>query len=282
MVAAGLMSPARGQVAKNRITAGDVIARIQKQVAIAWRTPTVDGIKGGGSQDIVVTGITTSFMSTLDVLQKSVDAGNNFVITHEPTFWTLLDQSEGPADDPLYLHKLDYIRRNRIVVFRFHDHWHGRHPDGIVEGLMHHLGWENYPVDGAHNVVELPRTVTLAALARELKTKLHTDNIRVVGNPQLKVKRVGRGFNKLAGEVGQMPFADAFIVKEADRENDLVEWCRDTVQAGQDKGYIFISHNRGEEYGMENCARWVRTFTPEVPVRFLPSGDSTWRSLRAS
>ena len=65
---------------------------------------------------------------------------------------------------------------------------------------------------------------------------------------------------------------------EADRENDLVEWCRDAALSGQEKGFVFISHNRAEEAGMGNCAKWLRTFVPEVPVEFIPSGDPFWRT----
>jgi putative NIF3 family GTP cyclohydrolase 1 type 2 len=275
-----LLPPGLAQAAAAKLKAGDIIARIKSHVGVPWRAQTVDVIKGGGNPNTIVTGITTSFMATLDVLQKSAKRGHNFVITHEPTFWTNLDLGEGLAEDPLYHHKLDFIRQNNLVVFRFHDHWHARKPDGIVEGVTKQLGWQDYPVDTVHNVVELPRTVTLEALALELKNKLHSDNIRVMGDPRLKVRKVGRGFNKLAGEVGQQVFADAFIVKEADRENDLAEWCRDTIRSGQQKGYIFISHNRGEEAGMDNCAHWVRAFVPEVPVEFIPSGDDFWRTLK--
>ena len=69
--------------------------RIKKNVGVPWREVTVDTIKGSGSPHIIVTGITTSFMATLDVLQKSVKEGNNLILTHEPAFWTNLDLGEG-------------------------------------------------------------------------------------------------------------------------------------------------------------------------------------------
>ncbi len=69
-----------------KITAGEVMDRIKANVGIPWKAVTVDTIKGGGSPAIVVTGITTSFMATLEILEKSVKAGNNFILAHEPTF----------------------------------------------------------------------------------------------------------------------------------------------------------------------------------------------------
>jgi putative NIF3 family GTP cyclohydrolase 1 type 2 len=259
------------------VTAGEVIARIKNQVGVPWREQTVDTIKGGSS-DTVVTGIATTFLATLDVLQKSVAAGRNLVITHEPTFWNNLDKSEGLTEDPLYRHKQNFIRDNALVVWRFHDHWHARRPDGISEGFYAELGWNQYQFDESHGVFELPQAITLDAFAKDIKSRLKSDNIRVVGPPRLPVKTVCRGSNKLPGSVAHLSIADAFVIMEADRENDLVEWCRDTMLSGQKKGFVFISHNRGEESGMDNCAKWLRTFVPEVPVEFIPSGDPFWRT----
>ena len=66
------------------LTAREVVKRIHKNVGVPWRTPTADEFKIG-DPDAPITGITTTFMSTLDLLQRSAAAGNNFVVTHEPT-----------------------------------------------------------------------------------------------------------------------------------------------------------------------------------------------------
>src|SRR5512143_2162393 len=73
-----------------QLTAREVVARIHENVGVPWRTPTADEFKVG-DPDAPITGITTTFMSTLDLLQRSAAAGNNFVITHEPTFWSASD-----------------------------------------------------------------------------------------------------------------------------------------------------------------------------------------------
>jgi putative NIF3 family GTP cyclohydrolase 1 type 2 len=274
---AGMLLPQLSFAQKSRITAGQIMDRIKKNVLVPWRQPTVDTIKGGGSPGIVVTGITTSFMATLDVLEKSVKAGNNFVLAHEPTFWTNLDLGEGLDGDPMYLHKQEYIKKNGLFVHRFHDHWHARRPDGIDEGWQKTMGWDNYKFDEANNVYELPKPLTLLAYAKEVKRRLQSDGVRVVGDPQLIVKTVSKGSNKVP-KTGA-PFQDATIHYEPDRENNNVEWERDLIAAGQKKGFIIISHNRKEEAGMDNCATWLRTFITEVPIEFIPSGDPFWRTV---
>ena len=40
--------------------------------------------------------------------------------------------------------KRDFIAANNLSVFRFHDHWHGHKPDGIIEGMAVGLGWKKY------------------------------------------------------------------------------------------------------------------------------------------
>ncbi|AXC12206.1 hypothetical protein ACPOL_2902 [Acidisarcina polymorpha] len=273
------LADARPAVVAGKLSAGEVMQRIKENVHVPWVGPTVDTIKGGGSPDIIVTGITTSFMATLDVLQKSVKAGNNLVLTHEPTFWSNLDGNDGLTADPLYLHKLEFIQSNGLFVHRFHDHWHARKPDGIDEGWIKVMGWDKYKFDEARQVFELPSATTLEGYAKETKHRLKSDSVRVVGDPQLIVKTVSKGSNKTPKN-GAFPLsADVTITYEPDRENDNVEWERDSVLSGQMRGFIIVSHNRLEEYGMENCANWCRTFISEVPIQFIPSGDPFWRTI---
>lgn len=283
-LASGLLLPAsyavnkKTSTGKNKITAGEVMDRIKKNVGIPWKTVTVDTIKGGGSPDIIVTGITTSFMATLDVLEKSVKAGNNFILAHEPTFWTNLDLGEGLDGDPLYRYKQEFITKNNLFVHRFHDNWHARKPDGIDEGWKKVMGWNNYKFDEAHKVYELPQEITLEAYAKEVKTRLQSDSVRVLGDPLLKVKTVSKGSNKVP-DTGA-PFPDVTIQYEPDRENTNIEWERDMIASGQQKGFIIVSHNKLEEAGMDNCATWLRTFVSEVPITFIPSGDPFWRTVK--
>lgn len=279
---AGLLMPGftyamSNNVTDTKITAGEVMARIKEQIHIPWKNPTVDTIKGAGTNDIVVTGITTSFMATLDVLARSVKAGNNFILAHEPTFWTNLDLGEGLDGDPLYLHKQDYIKKHGLFVHRFHDNWHARKPDGISEGWNKAMGFDKLKFDNERRLWELPEAISLATYSSEIKRRLKSDSVRVVGDKDLMVKTVATGSNKVPR--GGAPLADVTVHYEPDRENNNTEWERDLIAAGQKKGFIIISHNRKEEAGMDNCANWLRTFISEVPITFMESGDPFWRTV---
>jgi hypothetical protein len=73
-----------------------------------------------------------------------------------------------------------------------------------------------------------------------------------------------------------MPRVDMLLVSEA-REWDSIEYVRDTILSGQKKGMVLISHEAGEEAGMDECAKWLRTFISEVPIQFIDSHDPFWR-----
>jgi len=87
----------------------------------------VDTFKAG-DPDTPVTGVATTMMATFDVLKRAASEGANLVITHEPTFYSHEDKTESleEANDPVWREKENFIREHRIVVWRFHDHWHMR------------------------------------------------------------------------------------------------------------------------------------------------------------
>jgi len=260
----------------SRITAREVVDRIHKNVGVPWRTPTADEFKIG-DPDAPMTGITTTFMSTLDLLERSLATGNDFVITHEPTFWSAADVVADVRDDPLYEYKLNFLEKNKMVVWRFHDHWHAYRPDGIFTGWNKTMGWGNYAAPGAnpfsHEYV-IPET-SFEDLAKEMQTKLNLRSMRLVGDPKLKVTRVGHAGHYIQQCMQVLPKVDVLVVFEC-REWEAAEYVRDAIAAGQKKALIQLPHEGGEEAGMDECARWLRTFVTEVPIKFIPSGDPFW------
>ena len=274
---AGLLTHAATPLAQSDdITARQVVERIQAELAkqgIAWRAQTVDTFKAG-NPDTRVKGIATTFMATLDVLQRAAAAGKNFVITHEPTFWNHLDATREFAGDPIYKHKMDFIAKHDLVVWRFHDHIHARRPDTIFLGLVKRMGWERHMTGTNTRRFVLPET-TLAALANEVRTKLKSVSVRVIGAPQLKVTRVANASHSLDGNIAALGEADVILVGEA-REWDTAEYLRDLTALGHKKGMILIAHQTWEEWGMEDCALWLRTLAPEVPSEWIPAGEPFW------
>ena len=132
------------QAQEKRPTAREVIAAIQEHVGVPWKTDTVDTFKAG-NPETRVTGIAVTMMATMDVLQRAAAKGENLVITHEPTFYNHLDRPSGMEEsDAVWKEKREFIEKNGMVVWRFHDHWHLRNPDGILAGVVETLGWAKF------------------------------------------------------------------------------------------------------------------------------------------
>jgi putative NIF3 family GTP cyclohydrolase 1 type 2 len=74
------------------VTAQEIVDRVKKSVGVEWSSDDVDTFKAG-DPSTVVTGVVTTSMATLEVLQKAVQAGANFIITAAPTFYSRADLS---------------------------------------------------------------------------------------------------------------------------------------------------------------------------------------------
>jgi putative NIF3 family GTP cyclohydrolase 1 type 2 len=255
------------------LTASQIVERIKQRLGVKWGPNTVDTFKIG-DPEAPVRGVATTFMATLDVLQRSAAAGANFVISHEPTFWNHLDKTEDLRDDPVFQHKRAFIEKNRMVVFRLHDGLHACKPDMIYLGWDKLLGWEKYLVSGPHHQFDLPPT-TVEAIARHFASRLMTSSIRLVGDPKLKVSRLALAGHNVLDKQCMMPDCDVVVLFEA-WERNSAEFVRDLALSGGKRALILTAHESGEEAGMDEFAQWLRPLVPEVPVKFIPAGDAFW------
>ena len=236
-----------------------------------------------GDPEMEVNGIVTTFMATVDVIRKAKELGANMIITHEPTWFTGPDKEDWLTDDPVYLAKKKMIEDMGIAIWRFHDHMHAGTEDGIYRGFDEEFGWEKYREKegrGFGASYEIPET-TLEGLAQFFKDKLQMDVIQLVGNPEMKVKRVGVlvGGGSLGLGVENMPM---IYMKEKNIDvcvcGDITEWTlsayvRDAAQLGLDKGMIVLGHERSEECGMKHLPKWLKSITKDIPVTFVDAGE---------
>jgi putative NIF3 family GTP cyclohydrolase 1 type 2 len=263
---------------EHRITARELVTQIQKQVGVEWKTDTVDTFKAG-NPDTPVTGVAVTMMATMDVLQRASAKGLNFVITHEPTFYAHLDTPEGiPESDAVWAEKRAFIEKHGMVIWRFHDHWHMRKPDGIEAGSVHALGWEKFQRADNQYLFVIPET-TLKELARQVSEKLGSSVVRVVGDPDMKITKVGfsPGAAGSQREIRALEQDDVQVLMVGEtREWETVEYAADAVSEGRKKALIVIGHIPSEQPGMEECARWLKGFVKNVPVEFVPAKQPFW------
>lgn len=281
-VIAILTANASGPAQEKHLTAREVIARIQEHVGISWQAETVDTFKAG-NPDTPVTGIAVTMMATMEVLERAAASGKNLIITHEPTFYNHLDKLdvlEQKEKDAVLAAKLAFIAKHNLVVWRFHDHWHRRKPDGIVVGMVHALGWEKYQDAKNEYLFDIPET-TMEKLAADLKAKLSTHAMRVVADPQQRVKRVALvpGSSGFGAETRALEMSDVDVLLTGEpREWETVEYVADAVTQKRGKGVIILGHIPSEQAGMEECTRWLKTFVSEMPIEFVPTADPFWKN----
>lgn len=258
------------------LTARQVIERIQAQVGVPWHSETVDTFKAG-DPDTRVTGIATTMMATYDVLVRAAAAGENLIITHEPTFYSHLDRTDAleKQHDPVWAEKERFIKEHNLVVWRFHDHWHLHRPDGIMTGVVRALEWQKFQSAKDPSLFVLPE-MTVTQLAAQMKQRLGIHVLRLVANPEMKVTKVamspGAAGTQRHLQLLQRDDVEALAIGEVP-EWETIEYVADAVAEGKHKALILLGHIPSEQPGMEYCAEWLKTFITEVPVEFVPTRE---------
>ncbi len=259
------------------LTARDVVVRIAANVGAPRRDGTVDEFLAG-DPDAPVAGVAVTMMATLDVLRRAADDGLDLVITHEPLYYDHRNEAEprlAAEDDPVYRAKAAFVAERGLRVWRLHDAWHDRRPDGVDQGTARALGWTGREVPGAAGVYEVEPT-TLGDLAAHVASSLGARALRYVGDPGLPVSGVGfnlgfRGF-EWNRRLLQRDDVDVAVIGEG-HEWETGAYAADLEAAGIRKGLVVVGHVPSEQEGMAEAARWLRVLLPEVPVRFVAATD---------
>jgi len=280
-----VLDPTRAHAAAT--TAQDIVDRIRKSVGVEWRPDTADTFKAGDPAT-VVTGIATTSLATIDVMRRAVQAGANMIITSGPTFYSRADLPTPPAGrgraaappspDPVFVAKNEFIKTNKLVVWRFSDHWRLRTPNPFTTGLMDALEWTKYRSTGDPLTVTVP-SITLDRLVEDVNRKLKArGGMRVVGQGRMRVRTIGflPGSAPIQMTLNLLPQVDALIAGEI-REWESSEYARDTVSEGLPRALILLGRTLSEDPGMRACAQWLETIVPDVRCRWMPVGDPYWR-----
>ncbi|MFA5326870.1 MAG: Nif3-like dinuclear metal center hexameric protein [Prolixibacteraceae bacterium] len=258
-------------------TAREIIGQIKSHLTCEWSAETVDTFKSGNPDD-KVTGIATCMFANMETLKKAVSVNCNLIITHEPTFYNHLDNTDFLKNDPVYLQKLDFINKHKLIIFRFHDHWHQTSPDGIYMGMVNKLGWKENQTDQSMLFFKFGEQ-TLEHFAQNLQEKLPGSQLRIIGDPKLKFTNVALSVGAPGSQrhinMLNNPFTEVLVAGEA-QEWETYEYVLDASMMGMKKAAIFTGHIPSEEAGMDYCATWLKTFIEDIPVIYLENGSAYW------
>ena len=232
---------------------------------------TVDTIKlGDPSQPLH--GVAVTFLASIEVIEQAVRLGANLLITHEPTFYNHLDETEWLDGNPVYAAKRRLADEAGLVIWRFHDTLHSLRPDPTVTGMAHELGWETYATPDEPFVCRLPAASSLRGVAQHVKKHLGAANLRVVGDLDGPCQTAGLlpGAPGARWQVSALsaPGVDVLITGEI-AEWETSEFARDALHLKLGKGLIITGHAASEEPGMRRMAPWLEQRLPGVPVTFI-------------
>jgi len=275
---AALLLATTGISAQQALTAEQVIAKMREAAGITPAPNTVDTIKAGDPQT-VVTGVATTISPTMDVLRKAVAAGDNLIITHEPSFYNHLDKTDLYPNDPVLAEKLKYIADHKLVVFRWHDGAHARRPDFIMEGWKAKVGWTEAHREPGAPMLYTAKPVTVAALAEQLRKATGATIVRVIGDPKLVVTKIAYapGAPGAERQIRVLERDDVEVLVGGEiPEWETISYAWDARQQRRHKALILMGHYTSEEPGMDNFANWLRKTMPGLRVDFIPAGEPYW------
>ncbi|MDI4645991.1 Nif3-like dinuclear metal center hexameric protein [Cohnella hashimotonis] len=253
------------------ITVGQVLDALIAPVG--KREDTVDTLKNGNPEE-EVRGVAVVFLATYEVIGRAIASGANLIITHEPTYYNHLDETDWLSGDPVYERKRALIESSGVAVFRLHDYIHQYKPDGIVDGMLRALDWEAYADPDKTLMLTLPEDGgrTVRSIADEIKRKLGIDSVMVAGDPELAVTRFGFAVGAPGGR-SQMAYLRErdieLLIAGETNEWETNEYVRDAADMGMNKAMIILGHQKSEELGMRTVVKLLRDAFPGLPVDHL-------------
>ena len=257
------------------LTVKQVIDIILKEVPNAPFAKTVDQLRSG-SMEQEVTGIVTTMFPTIEVIEKTAQAGANFIIAHETPFYNNEDETDWLLQDDAYRYKMELLNKYKIAIWRFHDYWHRHLPDGIIMGNLIKLGWEKQYDAANPRIITLTKPMSLAAITALIKDKLGIASVRVVGNSQQDCSTVYLAFGYMDSKkqiAAIQQYKPDVILSGETREWETVERVRDGLLIGQKTSLLVLSHSVSEEAGMEYAATWLQPKVPGINITHIASGS---------
>jgi putative NIF3 family GTP cyclohydrolase 1 type 2 len=258
-------------------TVQQIIDIIIKDIKGAPFPKTVDTIKFG-SADTVVKGIVTTMFPTVEIIEKTVALGANFIIAHEPTYYNGQDNTNWVADNKIVKQKQDLLEKYKITIWRFHDYCHSMVPDMVGYGILKKMNWLSYYTNGETTLTIPP--LSLQQLVQQLKLKLDIQHVRVMGDLGQSCSLIAM----LPGSAGgqrqvsliENKNPDVLIVGEQ-VEWETTEYIRDARKLGAKTALVILGHSVSEEPGMVALVDWLQPKIEGIKINHIASGDPyTW------
>ena len=270
-----LASTGIGNTNYESITVGQVIDKFISEVPGGKLEKTVDTLKSG-SLDMKVTGIVTTMFATVEVIKKTIALGANFIIAHEPTFYSHTDSTDWLEKDPTYEYKKTLLKENNITVWRCHDYIHKMSPDPVTMGVLKQMSWEDKMINKNPNFIQLTNQ-NLKEVIFSLKSNMGVDELRYIGNLTQPINKVlfipGAAGSQRHIAAIKMYKPDLLVCGEVE-EWTTVEYVRDSRAKGDAGSLILLGHIASEAPSATFILNWAKERYPNLLVKHIPAGNS--------
>lgn len=221
---------------------------------VDWQN-TCDGFKFG-LPNTPVKAIAVAWQSHQATLEEAHHRGCNLFVTHEPTFYSHMDDDAALKESAPGRRKMAFLQETGMVVYRCHDVW-DRFPEiGVRDAWSEFLGLgQPLRTEGYYNLHRVPST-TAWELVQSIATRvaeLGEQSVRFVGNRSQIVRKLALGTGAIT-DVRKMVALGADAVLATDDGTTLwrdAAWAGDLgIPAGQsrhlrDPGYQEPGHVSG-------------------------------------
>ena len=239
-----------------------------------FETPgTVDCFKFGDEEREVKT-VVTCLTATPNVLKEAVRLGADLIITHEPTYYTHVDEIHPSRVVDM---KVAAVKEAGIPICRYHDHMHFAADDMIALGFLDTVGWKGSFNGDVEFTLDEP--MSPLEIVRDIQKKCGVAHCRIIGRRDGAVRKIGLYLGHRGGECWQK-----FKMGESDVELAIGgEWCewadgepiRDAAQFGLQMTAVMMGHAGSERDGMKYLAKEInRRFGDRgVDAKYVDCGE---------
>ena len=234
---------------------------------VDWQR-TCDGFKYG-DPEAPVRGIAVAWQSLQSALEEAHQKGCNLFVTHEPTFYSHMDDDGALLATEPARRKSAFLDRTGMVVYRCHDAWDIFPELGIVDAWSQFLGL-GQPLTKAkyYNLHQVPRTTAWELTNRIARrvSGLGQQAVQLVGNKWQTVNRLAVGTGAIT-QVRRMVELGADVVLASDDGTTLwrdAAWMQDLQVP-----LLLVNHMTSEISGLLRLADYLEERFPGVPVHFV-------------
>ena len=222
-----------------------------------------------GDYQAEVTGVGVAWYLSMEVIEKAIEAGLNFLLIHEPgVFFTNPGGFSKPtaADTfPGNLNKKRLLLKHGISVYTAHSNWDLQPEVGMRPTLSKALGFTDLiEVDQAVGIYRI-ETVPFSELVAHVKKSLGLKHIRArASDPARPISSVALGWG------GMGPGIDSGIFYETDASifGELNEYFFRMARE-VDMPLIEMTHRGSESEGFSSVAEVMRDKIPGMKIEFL-------------